>query len=45
MEVYRVGTLTRAAEGLYVTQQAVSRKIIMLEDDGGGKVVAYRWKP
>jgi DNA-binding transcriptional LysR family regulator len=35
MEVYRVGTLTRAAEGLYVTQQAVSRKIIMLEEELG----------
>lgn len=35
MEVYRVGTLTRAAEGLCVTQQAVSRKIIMLEEELG----------
>lgn len=33
MEVCRVGTLTRAADGLCVTQQAVSRKIIMLEEE------------
>lgn len=35
LEVYRVGTHTRAAEGLCVTQQAVSRKIIMLEEELG----------
>lgn len=35
VEVCRAGTLTHAAERLCVTQQAVSRKIIMLEEELG----------
>lgn len=31
--------------GVHVTTDADGWKIIMVEDDGGAKVMAYRWKP
>jgi len=31
--------------GIFVSTDALGWKIITLEDDGGAKVIAYRWKP